>query len=304
MSGRRVLVVGGAGLIGGYAAIHLDSLGHDVTIAGRHAPSAPSLARLKYAYCDYLAPDFGKDELSAFDTLVFAAGNDIRQFPEGADEAEYFHRANTIGVPAFFERARDAGISRAIYVGSYYSAVVPPERVQASGYMRARLGADEGVRALSATGFDTCTLDSPYTIGHIPHGPGGSLVTEIRYLMSDVDHVAPPGGPNYMSAQSFAEAVAGAIERAEPGKNYLLGDECYTFQEHFNKLAALIGIEPNIPVSWDEHPIMPDVIHYAGKGTVVNYEPDPAVVSLLGYRRGDLPRTLAAAVEYCKANPE
>lgn len=36
-------------------------------------------------------------------------------------------------------------------------------------------GADEGVRALSAPGFATCTLDSPYTIARIPEGQGSSL---------------------------------------------------------------------------------------------------------------------------------
>lgn len=304
MTQRQILVVGGAGLIGGYAAMHLAALAHDVTIAGRHAPSAPSLKRLPFTYCDYLAPDFGKAELSRFDTLVFAAGNDIRQLPPGEDEGAYFERANTIGVPAFFERAKNAGVSRAVYIGSYYSAVVPPERIEASGYMRSRRGADLGVRALSGPGFSSCTLDSPYTIGHIPLGPVGSLKGDIHYLMSATDPFAPAGGANYMSVQSFAEGVAGAIERADSGANYLMGDESWSFESYFNRLLSLLGREPNIPVRPDPHPTLPDQILYAGKGVTIAYEPDPRTVNLLGYRRGDLNRTLAEAVKYYQVHSD
>ncbi len=304
MTHRKILVVGGAGLIGGHTAIHLASLDHEVTIAGRHAPTAPSLKRLAFARCDYLANDFGKAELSRFDTLVFAAGNDIRQFPPGEDESAYFERANTIGVPAFFERARKAGIARGVYIGSYYSALVPAERIQASGYMRSRLAADLGVRALASPGFATCTLDSPYTIGHIPQGPGGSLKVDIQYLITDPNPFAPTGGANYMSAHSFAQGVAGAIERAESGANYLMGDESLSHQTYFNRLLELLGREPDISVRTDPHPTMPDQILYAGKGATLAYEPDPRTLELLGYHRGDLGRTLAEAVAYYKTHKD
>ena len=55
-----------------------------------------------------------------------------------------------MGVPAFFARARQAGISAAVYVGSYYSYVLPREQIDASGYLRSRRASDEGVRALAA----------------------------------------------------------------------------------------------------------------------------------------------------------
>jgi len=298
MEKRRILVVGGTGLIGGVAAIHLSGLGHDVVIGGRRAPVAPSLARLPFVRCDYLGNDFGEDELSVYDTLVFAAGNDARQLPDDEDEAGYFERANAIGVPAFFERAREAGLSRGIYVGSYYSAVVSPEKVQASGYMRSRLAADQGVRALSAPDFVTCTLDSPYTIGHIPEGPGGTLKKVIEYLRDDPDPFAPEGGTNFMSALSFAEGIAGAIERGEVGANYLMGDENLTWQALFNRIRKMLGKETDIPVRTDSHPVVREKTFYAGKGATIAYEPDPRMLALLGYRRGDLDRTIAEAVNY------
>ena len=146
---RKILVVGGAGLIGAATALHLAELGHEVTIAGRTTPRSRMLQKLPFLRGSFLTEDFSVATLGLFDSLVFAAGNDVRQLPAGAGEAR-FDSANSKGVPAFFARAREAGISTAVYVGSYYSYVLPPERIDASGYLRSRRASDEGVRALAA----------------------------------------------------------------------------------------------------------------------------------------------------------
>src|SRR5580765_4040267 len=102
----RILVVGGTGLIGGHAALHLSDLGHVVTIAARKPATADTaLARLPFAACDYLAQAQPDLDLRGFDALVFAAGNDIRHVPPGGDEAAHWQRANVEGVPRFFARA-------------------------------------------------------------------------------------------------------------------------------------------------------------------------------------------------------
>ncbi len=46
----KILVVGGSGMIGGQAAIHLQEQGNEVTIAARKAPAATTVA------CHYFAP--------------------------------------------------------------------------------------------------------------------------------------------------------------------------------------------------------------------------------------------------------
>ena len=83
--------------------------------------------------------------LSGFDALVFAAGNDIRHLPPGTDEAAHWQRANAEGVPAFFRRARHAGIPRAVHIGSFYPQAAP-HLVSKSAYVRGRMLADDGVR--------------------------------------------------------------------------------------------------------------------------------------------------------------
>lgn len=302
MESRSILVVGGAGLIGGAAALHLAGLGHAVTISGRNAPIAPELVRLPFLKASFLEDDLDHATLARFDTLVFAAGNDVRQLPPGADEGAYFHRANSIGVPAFFARAREAGIRRAVYVGSYYSYVLPPERIAASGYVLSRQRADEGVRALSTDDFQVCSLNAPFVIGHIDGVAALSVEHTVRYLMRgfapEGPRLAVPGGGNFMSTRSFAEAVAGAIERGESGKGYLVGDENWSFEDYYNAILAALGSNERAEIRDIDNPSMPDWTLYAGRGATVTYEPDPAMVSRLGYRRRDVARVITEMVPY------
>jgi hypothetical protein len=101
-----------------------------------------------------------------------------------------------------------------------------------------------------------------------------------------------------MSALSFAEGVAGAIERASPGAYYLMGDENWSYEHYYNQLLAALGSDKRVAVRDKPHPSLPDEFLYAGRGATIAYEPDPAMVALLGYRRGDLKRTIAEAAAY------
>src|SRR3982074_3012108 len=81
----NILIVGGTGMIGGHAALHLRAKGHQGTVAGRHPPAAgPPLADFVCLRLDFIADYFPKVRLRKFDAMVFAAGNDIRHVPKGA----------------------------------------------------------------------------------------------------------------------------------------------------------------------------------------------------------------------------
>ena len=297
----RVLVIGGAGLVGAACALQLAEQGHEVTIAGRTPPAEGPLTRLAFAQGSYLADDFTDAFLGRFDGMVFAAGNDVRQLPEGADQREYFHRANSIGVPAFFARARDAGMGRAVYVGSYYTAVVPRYRIEANGYLASRKASDEGVRALSGEGFSTCTLEAPFMMGHVEGVRAISVEWSLRYLLGQFGPEPLwiiPGGGNFMSIRSTAEAAAGALARGEAGKAYLIGDENWTFAHYYELLLDALGMPQTLPVRDENHPSFPDDTLYSGRGTVVAYEPDPESVARLGYTRHGAERAVRAMVPY------
>ena len=297
----NILVLGGTGLIGGHAALHLASLGHSVTLAARKpaavAEGSP-LSTLPFIPIDYLAE--GDDrELSGFDALVFAAGNDIRHLPQGTDEAAHWQRANVEGVPRYFERARKAGIRRAVHIGSFYPQA-RPELVNQISYVRGRKLACDGARALASDTFHVCSVNAPFVVGHIPGLVVPALAAHAAYALGRIPQVpafAMPGGVNFISTTSLSEAVANALFHGENGKAYLVGDENLSFQEYFSEFFRAAGHSGELPLIDQEHPMLPDMVLYAGRGGTIYYEPDAVETKLLGYRRGDVKRTLREIVE-------
>jgi dihydroflavonol-4-reductase len=291
----KILVVGGTGLIGGHAALHLKGLGHQVAVAARKPaePTSP-MAALDFLHCDYVAGDVPAAELSRFDAMVFAAGNDVRHAPPEGDQEAHWRKANTEATPRFLARARDAGVGRAVLVGSFYPQVAP-QLVETSGYVRSRDEADRRSRALAGEGFRVCSVNAPFVLGCVPGLSSPMFAAYTAYAQGRLEGVpafAPPGGVNFISVQSLSEAIAGALERGRSGAAYLVGDENLTFQQYFGAFFRAAGRTEALPVLDREHPFLPDAALYAGRGTELFYEPDPAETALLGYRRGDVGRTV------------
>lgn len=296
----NILIVGGTGLIGGHAALHLAALGHRVTLAARRPAAAGTpLGELPFLAIDYLAGDH-RAALRVFDAVVFAAGNDIRHLPPGGDEAAHWQRANVEGVPRFFAQARDAGVRRAVLIGSFYPQAAPA-LVERSAYVRGRKLADEGARALAAVDFQVCSLNAPFVAGVVPGLVVPGLKAHANYALGRIPGIpafAMPGGVNFISTLSLSEAVAGALARGENGKAYLVGDENLSFLDYFGTYFEAAGRTEPLPVIDQEHPLLPDLALYAGRGGTVYYEPDPEETALLGYRRNDMRRCLREIVEF------
>ncbi len=91
----NILVVGGTGLTGAHAALHLREAGHQVTLLSRCAPALTCLRDFDHLAGNYVDDDIPVAALADFDQMVFAAGADIRQLPPGDDETAFFDRVNT-----------------------------------------------------------------------------------------------------------------------------------------------------------------------------------------------------------------
>ena len=294
----RVLVVGGTGLIGSTVADELGRRGHEVTVAGRNRPEdgAPGSGHA-WLEGDYTQPGWA-DRLGEYDGLVFSAAQDIRHVGVHASE-ETWQDVQSASLPAFFAAARDAGVRRAVLVGSYYHQVMP-ELTETNAYVRARAVAETRVLALAAPGFEVCAVNPPNVVGVIPGRPLRGFAKMVRWArggMADlVPDCAPYGGTNYMAVGAVAAAVAGALTDGESGRAYLIGDANLTFQQYFQALFDAAGSDRTVAVCDDDHAFLPDDFLVAGKGTTLSYEPDAAEVALLGYSRGDVPATLRAMV--------
>lgn len=291
----RTLIVGGTGLTGVHAALYLRDCGHSVTVASRRPPSLECLTGFDHLVANYLNhDDLPLDVLSGFDALVFAAGADIRQYPRDGkeDEASFYRRVNSQGIPRFFKRAKDAGIQKAVYIGTFYPQLVP-EAIETSAYVGSRHLADQGVRALSDDSFRVCSLNAPFILGHVqgldlPHL--SALVQFALGRMPGLPLLAPAGGVNHITSRSMAQAIESALERGRSRHAYLVGDKNLTWKEYLELYFQAAGQPIDLPVSFDEHPLFPDIILYGGRNSTLHYEPE---VGELAYSRDQV----GAAIE-------
>jgi len=291
----NVLIVGGTGLTGAHAALHLREVGYRVTLLSRSAPALDCLRDFDHLAGNYVDDDLPVAVLGRFDQMVFAAGADIRQLPPGEDEATFFDRVNTQAIPRFFQRAKDAGIRRAVYVGTYYPQVVP-DKIHSNPYVRSRHLADQGLRALNCTSFNVCSLNAPFILGYVPGIALPHLQVLVQYAAGRLEGmpvVAPAGGVNHISSTSMSQAIDGALQRGIGGKAYLVGDENLSWKAYLELYFEAVGNPVNLQVSNDEHPLLPDMILYAGRNAVINYEPDNGE---LAYSRNNVRATVAELV--------
>jgi dihydroflavonol-4-reductase len=291
----NILVVGGTGLLGGHAALHLRSLGQEVTVASRNPPATTTpMARLPFLQGDYIS-GFDKAQLARFDAMVFCAAQDPRHLARGDDGAALWERANVEAVPRFFAAARDAGIRRAVNIGSFYPQAAPA-LVEGNPYIRSRLRVDEAVRALSGPDFGVVCPNPPYMIGSVPGLASRSFERLTQYaqgLVSNIPVFAPTGGVNFMSARSLSQAIAGALERGEAGKAYLVGDVNLSFHAYFEAFFRALGNTAISALLEQSHPLIGS---YAGLGGTIYFEPDAAETALLGYQRADVLPAIAQVV--------
>lgn len=290
----KILVMGGTGLIGGHIALRLASKGHEVTAGGRNAPAKGTpLAALSHIRVDFVNEEPSPTVLSKFDTMVFAAGNDIRHVPPGDDYYDHVWHANAVAQPRFFAAAKGAGIALAINIGSYYPHVMP-EALDSNLYMRSRKAAHDSIATLADGHFKFVSLDAPFVAGAVP-GLDSMFSAYVAYAegrIPELDVFAPPGGVNFITTNSISDAVETVLAGAgESGRAYLLGDQNLRFQEFFGEFFNAVGKRPP-PVLDREHPLLPDSAMPWGRGGELFFDTDPAETELLAYRRGDVLRCI------------
>ena len=285
----KILVVGGSGLIGGDAALFLRQQGHDVTIMARKRSTVPALAALPVLIGDYVNDDCSDGRLKGFDALVFAAAADIRKIPRAGSVTpeQFYQKHNDEAVPRFFRAARDAGVKRSVYIGTFYPQVAP-QRIGVCPYVTSRHNTAVAVAARSSPQFNVCVLNPPFVLGHIAGLEVSYLGALVNYVQGNIPKLplfAPRGGTNHITSRSIAHAVQNALLRGDSGKQYLIGDENYTWKEYLELWCAAAGKPASLDVRDDDHPMFPNIILFAGPGATISFEPDAADMKILDYPR-------------------
>ncbi|KAM6480488.1 NAD-dependent epimerase/dehydratase [Trichoderma sp. SZMC 28011] len=300
----NILVVGGTGVVGGYAALYLHSIGHNITLGGRSQPQALPLSKFPFLKGSYINAEFTKEQLSPFDAVVFTAGQDYRHLPPNVmDMDAYFLQANGKDIPAFAKLARDAGVKQFIHVGSFYWRLFP-EMVDGSAYMRSRKLESDGVVALASPSFSAVSINPPFLAGAVSETLLAPFSQElVQYYTDDAAaSVAPPGGLAFLSLRSLSEAIAGAVRNRNDvsGKQLFIADENLSYEAFFDLFRRALGL-PERPMTLDlDHPVFPRGARIGGDGFAF-WQPDEETEKLLGdFTRNDIYRAVVEAVEMVK----
>jgi dihydroflavonol-4-reductase len=297
---KRILVVGGTGMIGSHVAASLRERGDQVAIASRSTAGPkdpPAIEGIERVAIDYTDPALTPAVLDGYEAIVFAAGNDIRHVTASDESEAYWRSVQIDGVPRFAQLSKDAGAECFIQLGSYYHQL-HPEWAETDPYVAARKGADEGARAISGDGFRSITLNPPSIVGMIPSGIERyrRLVAWVRGELEGFELYGPLGGTNFMSVGSLVQAVEGALDRGEGGRAYVVGDENLHYSEYFQMIADAAGSTRVVEERDEESPFQMDRFIVQGRGNVISYEADPDETTLLGYTQNDIARALDVIV--------
>lgn len=115
------MVTGGTGFVGRFIVEHLLGSGHEVRITGRKAPKEGFFSKpVAFFRAGLEEPEQFEAALSGADCLVHAAFDHLPGRYRGGEgnDPEGFGRRNLDGTIALFEGARQAGVSRAVFLSS------------------------------------------------------------------------------------------------------------------------------------------------------------------------------------------
>jgi len=248
----RTMVIGGTGLLGYHSVNHLLANGHDVTVLSlppKPEGLFPDSVAIELGNLGEMSDSDLDAVMAGHDWLVFAAGTDPPPMP--TDELEPFLESiNVTMTQRSLASARNAGVSRAVVLGSYFAyfdRVWPSLRIaERLPYVGSRLRQTQAAFDLITDDFGVVALELPYIWGTMPNrSPQWEEL--IRTLRGDGGpiHYAP-GGTMMTSVVHIAEAVLGGLERGVSGHRYPIGDQNVTWAELIAKIAAIDGVERKV----------------------------------------------------------
>ena len=226
----RILIIGGTGLLGSEAAAELLRRGHEVvSLALPPAPKGAALPpEMALMYGNYMEMADGEllGHLSGCDGLVFAAGVDERV--EGPPPIyAMFQKYNITPLKRLLRLAKQAGVSRAVICGSYFSyfdKLWPQlELTKWHPYIRSRREQEHMALSFADDSFAVSMLELPYIFGAQPgRKPVWTILVDMLRRMK-LATFYPRGGTAMVTVRQAGQAIAGAVEQGEGGMCYPIG---------------------------------------------------------------------------------
>jgi nucleoside-diphosphate-sugar epimerase len=244
---KRVIVVGGTGFLGYHAVNELLASSWEVTALGLPLAQSvdlyPSTVRVVLKNLNDTSDEDLMDLLQGQEALVFAAGVDDRVAPQ-KPAYPFFQKANVQACVRVLRLAKQAGIKRAVVLGSYFAhfeRLWPHLKlVERHPYIRSRVEQETAVTSIP--GLEVVVLELPYIFGGMPiHGWKSLWEPLIKYIRFTSTVLYMKGGSACISAKAVGQAIVGALEHGEPGTCYPISDENLTWSALLTRLAAADG---------------------------------------------------------------
>ena len=245
----KALVTGATGCVGANVVAALLARGYDVRAMRRATSSLDALDGLhpELAVGDILDPP-SLVAASEGCALVFhvAAVSDYWRTPAGR-----VYRVNVEGTRNVLAAALAAGVERLVYTSSIGALGVPSpgQFLDESStfnlpshrfpYGHSKHLAEQAVREATAHGLDAVIVNPTGVIGaRDVHFIGGSIIREVRRGLS---WFAPPGGLNWIDAETLGLGHVLAAERGHTGERYVLGGENVSHRAAMETVADVVG---------------------------------------------------------------
>ena len=318
----KILIVGGTGFLGTFAIRAMRARGWEVTSVG-FAPvpaeqNADPLVHVVEADITKLDDAALLELLRGHTGLVFAAGADDRLTPKRPCYP-FFYAANVVTLERLVKLARQAGVTRAVALGSYFTYFNRQwpqlKLTERHPYIRSRFEQQRAAFAAAAPDMELCFLELPYIFGSAPNRlPLWAPLLD--YIRSTRTVFYTRGGTACVAAEAVGQAIAGALEKGVGGQVYQIGEANLTWPEMLTQLAKADGQDirvvtlPNAllrPVLWGLW-----LVHYLqGKESGLDprhlldlqsaetfFDPLPAQQTL-GFESGLLEKAFAETVAAC-----
>jgi dihydroflavonol-4-reductase len=269
---KKVFIVGGTGFLGYHAIQEFLKKGWEVTALGLPpAPPAdlsPPSVKVVLQRIDTASDEDLLALLRGHEALVFAAGLDDRSTVAKPSYPKFRH-ANVEAPSRLFRLASQAGIKRAVVLGSYFAYFnrVWPEMKLAERHPYIRSRVEQEAALTSVPGLEACVLELPYIFGTLPVPGWKPLWTPlVKYIRSSKTLFYMKGGTACISARVVGRAIVAAVERGEPGKAYPIGQENLSWPQMLGRLAAADGREVKKVLT-----VPAGLIHIAMQGVLLSH---------------------------------
>lgn len=256
----RVFVTGGTGFIG--ANVVRAHLGEGDQVRCLVRASSPTLPLdglpVEKVSASLHDPQALRKALDGCDVVQHLAG----LYDTSPDGLSRMHAVHVDGTRNLLTAARDAGVERFILCSSSITVGFGPrdrpgnedtpipeaERIYPPGtplgvYYATKLQAEAMVREANGQGLETLILNPDYVVGAWDVKPtSGALILAMARRAWIPAH--PKGGKCFVTAEDCARAFVRAVDRGEPGRRYLLGNENLTYHRFMNLVARVVGCPP------------------------------------------------------------